>query len=636
MDKVTRAVRDVVLTPTESIDTAKAETMVSQLIPRPDLYQSIFEAIRSLASSSSRRDRVKCFGLVDYLFSHAPREFLIELQNSPAIRGLSADDIMIDPHVHRALAKLSANWITACQTKTCLIPRFLDWQQSVQNYRYRRGLSLDWANRFNFDFSAAIELIAIFHNAIVAAYKEKGGPEDALLKEVYARVTAASQKLQAVKPTVPDLAVIRLITYVEDYIALCNRQYAAYVQTLNIDLIALGDMAKKELPQPSIGYQKAFADQPPVTRQRASTLRPMPTQMGPQQRPGPPGPEAYGQFQAPPPPRPMPFQQSAPVLMGQPFQQGAGPYQQGPQPGFQQGPPGGYPQAPQPGFQQGAPTNFQQAAQGSFVQGSPGGFQQGPPGGFQQNPAPPFQQGPQSPYQQTPLPQGPPVTFQQGSPGNLQQGPPGTFQQGPPGNFQQGPPGSFQQGPPGRFQQGPPGNFQQGAPGNFQQGPPGGFQQGPPGNLQQGPAGNFQHGPTLNANSQNARSNPVLVYQSPGQQASPGNIQFQQQQQQQQYAPYPAGQTAAQFAAAQQDSFGMFPSGPIPRAPPDAIEVPQGRKVAVRQRPMPEGPPMRKRARAKTMQPGEVKQFAAAMAAERSRAGNQFADFEFADDLDDK
>jgi hypothetical protein len=35
------------------------------------------------------------------------------------------------------------------------------------------------------------------------------------------------------------------------------------------------------------------------------------------------------------------------------------------------------------------------------------------------------------------------------------------------------------------------------------------------------------------------------------------------------------------------------------------------------------------------MQPGEVKQFTAAMQAEKGRGGNQFADFEFADDLPD-
>ncbi|XP_069375658.1 protein piccolo isoform X3 [Paralichthys olivaceus] len=166
---------------------------------------------------------------------------------------------------------------------------------------------------------------------------------------------------------------------------------------------------------------------------------------GPQQGPGPKGPQQGGpqrQGQGPPGQGPKP---------GQGPRQGQAPPGQGPKSG--QGPPG-----------QGPPGQAPRQGQGPPGQGPPG--QQGPKPGQ----GPPGQQGPkpgQGPPGQAPRQsQGPPG---QGPPG--QQGPkPG---QGPPGQAPrqgQGPPG---QGPPG--QQGPkPG---QGTPG--QQGPKPG--QGPPG-----------------------------------------------------------------------------------------------------------------------------------------------------------
>ncbi|XP_060926695.1 protein piccolo [Limanda limanda] len=216
---------------------------------------------------------------------------------------------------------------------------------------------------------------------------------------------------------------------------------------------------------------------------------------GPQQGPGPKGPQQGGpqkQGQGPKPGQGPsgqgPRQGQAPPGQGPPGQgppgqaprQGQGPPgqgqqgQQGPKPG--QGPTGQ--QGPKPG--QGPPGQAPRQGQGPPGQGPPG--QQGPKPGQ----GPPGQQGPKPgqgpPGQQGPKPgQGPPG--QQGpKPG---QGPPG--QQGPkPG---QGPPG--QQGPkPG---QGPPG--QQGPkPGPPQQtgGPP---QQGPgkSGPKQQGPPGPGAH-----------------------------------------------------------------------------------------------------------------------------------------------
>ncbi|XP_034529405.1 LOW QUALITY PROTEIN: protein piccolo-like [Notolabrus celidotus] len=191
---------------------------------------------------------------------------------------------------------------------------------------------------------------------------------------------------------------------------------------------------------------------------------------GPQQGPGPKGPQ-----------------------QGPPQRQGQGPPGQGPKPGQGppgQGPPGQGPRQGQGPPGQGPPGQGPKQGQGPPGQGPPG---QGPPGqGPRQGQGPPGQgppgQGPrqgQGPPGQGPPGQGPPGQGPPGQGPRQGQGPPGQGpkgQQGPkPG---QGPPG---QGPPGQQGpkpgQGPPG---QGPPG--QQGPKPG--QGPPG---QGPPG--QQGP---------------------------------------------------------------------------------------------------------------------------------------------
>jgi hypothetical protein len=346
---------------------------------------------------------------------------------------------MLDPHVHYALVRFSADWVTACQSKNCLIPHFLEWHDSVQSYRYCRGISLDWANRFNFDFTATFELLAVFNHAIVAAYKEKSGPEDQLLSELGVKVKSIFQQLQTVKPTVTDLAVVRLITHIEEYADLCNRQYASYVDALHVDLTALANMAKREVPPPSIGYLKALSEQAATVRPRAATVRPM------------------------------------------------------------------------------SPSQILDLTSGSEV------LQQAPSARH-------FACENVAPLQQRSDPTGKPNAHRQVSPGYD------------------------------------------------------------------------------NRQNVGTRLEPFAVDRTPVAQPDPFAL-FQAEQRLPGVVSTPAiGQVA---------------------------DAPRARKLAVRQRGVPEGPPLRKRARAKTMQPGQVKQLQAAMA-ERSRAGNQFADFEFADDLTDK
>ncbi|XP_070847668.1 protein piccolo [Chaetodon trifascialis] len=181
---------------------------------------------------------------------------------------------------------------------------------------------------------------------------------------------------------------------------------------------------------------------------------------GPQQGPGPKGPQQGG-----------------------PQKQGQGPPGQGPKPG--QGPPG---QGPRQG--QGPPGQGPKSGQGPPGQGPR--QDQGPPGQGPKSGQGPPGQGP--PGQGPKSGQGPPGQGPPGQGPKSGQGPPG---QGPPGQAPrqgQGPPG---QGPPGQQApkpgQGPPGQAaKQGGPPQQKGGPP---QQGPgkPGPKQQGPPGPGPH-----------------------------------------------------------------------------------------------------------------------------------------------
>jgi hypothetical protein len=265
MEKFGRMVAECIQTGTDTIDYTKALTLIEHLQPRKDMYRFVFDTIRDLAYSGSRQDKLNTLALVDFFFKNGLKEFISELQNSPSIHALSGEPVVRDPYVHGVLCELSASWIPVCQSAHCLGPVFIEWQRGLTSFRYRYVLNQAMADKFSADFSATLQLLVVFNEAIVTAFVENLGPDDEMLQQIYPNVNEVHMRLKELKPTIPDPYVTRIIGYLEEYCELCKAQYTSFAKAGILDIDALAEMAGRGIPeQTPVQSQRAVAKPPPA------------------------------------------------------------------------------------------------------------------------------------------------------------------------------------------------------------------------------------------------------------------------------------------------------------------------------------------------------------------------------------
>jgi hypothetical protein len=244
----------------DTIDYTIALSLLEDLQTRKDIRHFIFDTLSQIALTSDRQLRLNCISFIDFLIKNANKEFLTQLQQSPALLSLGDDAVVRDPYIHWLLCKVSEEWATALTAARVIQPQFTEWRRRLCSFRYRFVMNEAMISKFSADFSAAHELLSMFNQEIVTALVDGLGPDDEMLLEVLPNVNEIHRRLVELKQTMPDPYVIRIIAYLEEYCELCKLSYASFAREGVFDIDALAEMAGRGIPQPDSPPARTSSD----------------------------------------------------------------------------------------------------------------------------------------------------------------------------------------------------------------------------------------------------------------------------------------------------------------------------------------------------------------------------------------